>query len=136
MKKIVFALMLTVVGSCAVAEWVKMGEHNEDGNVARGFIDSTTVRSNGNLRRATTLMNMRLNGKETPSSVMSMEFDCWERRQRLLSVTIIEGPMDQGGVINLPAEATAEMEKAIGVWDNIPSGSGPEATLKYVCAIK
>ena len=135
MKRIVFALMLASVTSYCCAEWLKMAEVKEGEAVARTFIDSTSIRINGNLRRAMVLSNLEVsNNKAFPTVVAFQEFDCWENRSRVLSTTIYEGQMGQGKVIELPTEAAEKLNKSIGVWENIPVGHGDEPALKYVCA--
>ncbi len=89
-------LMLLVICCSVSAEWVKSAE----GSRTTVFIDPTSVKNNGNLKRIWSLQDYNEKGDEGEQSVSGYEeHDCRESRYRFLSITSFRGSMGTGGVI-------------------------------------
>ena len=95
-SKIVFALLLTS-GAAQASDWVSVGKANKNGGEAEFFVDNSSIRATGALRRAWTKMvfgpnAMRGEGKDAKkwvsNTVIRIAFDCKEETSRSEAVTV------------------------------------------------
>jgi hypothetical protein len=91
------------------------------------YIDPETVRKEGDLRKVSTLQDLKAQGKRGERSMQAlMEYDCKNKRVRPISATAHRGQMATGEVIatiSTPAK-----------WNSIAPESAFNTTLRYVCA--
>lgn len=115
--------LLALIAAPAWADWVKLGEVD---NLTH-YIDFTTIRKNGPLRRVWTLDDLdggTLNGKM--SNLLLREYDCKEERHRILSLAAFSEPMAKGKRLFLDEEPSK--------WSYIPPNSYSASIIKIVCA--
>lgn len=120
--RLILCSLLLLVAAPSWAAWTKMVE-------IAFFVDSDTIRINGNLRHVLELQDLKAkdSGGEL-SRRIQVEYDCKEGRRRLLSLTAYAGPMATGNVL-VNVNRTSE-------WDYITAGATASSTLKFVCAWK
>jgi hypothetical protein len=116
-------LSLALASSPAWAEWVRVGRTE----AAVHYVDPSTLRKDGNLRRVWALQDMV---EPSPEGVMSVralqEYDCARARVRFLSVAAHAGPMAGGRIV-----AAHELRDE---WDERPAGAKPSAIERIACA--
>jgi hypothetical protein len=118
-----FIALLFVSGS-ASAEWVEVAESK----AGFTYIDPTTIRKDGNLRKVWEIQELKWRHKEGELSRRArLEYDCKNERRRLLSFSTHSVPMASGMSLY---QSTAESTQ----WNDIPPRSGAETVLKIVCA--
>ena len=112
-KAIVLALMLLTM-SPAWADWVNTDSTDD----ATYYMDPATVRKDGNLRSAWTLQDYkeRQIGGEM-SARGRMEFDCKNKRFRVLSVISYSGPMGTGKILGMTGKSTSWSDDASDLVD-------------------
>jgi len=123
MKTLLLTLVLLVTSS-AWADWVPVA-----GNAtAEVYVDLTSVRKDGNLRKVWKLMNFKQRDKFGYMSYRSRgEYDCKEERYRFLAIIAHTNAMGEGGVgYNEPFPPSP--------WREIAPGNSDEDILKLVCA--
>ncbi len=125
MKKLPLTLLaLLLVTGSAWAEWVSVGESES----LRRYIDTETIRKDGNLRRVWSIDNYKNLDKDRVASLRTRtEYDCQQERWRGLFMTAHLEPM-AGGITLY--ETSGESLK----WFDLPPGSMGETVLKIVCA--
>ena len=100
MSKPVWAVLLTVVSSSAVADWSVFGQNNE----FTGYVDSASIRRANNLVRVSSLIDYKAvkndAGKIFVSVKAQHEFDCTEGRVRKLFISEHSGNMGKGEIVN------------------------------------
>jgi len=121
--RVVLALSLMLAAAPLRAEWLKVGETG----AAVHYIDTATIRRDGNLRRVWTVQDMKEADPDGIRSIRALEeYDCAEERFRYLSLTAHSAPMAGGLVI-----AAHELDDD---WNGRPPGTNPSAIEKIVCA--
>ena len=112
-KAIVLSLMLLTM-SPAWADWVNTDSTDD----ATYYMDPATVRKDGNLRSAWTLQDYkeRQSGGEM-SARGRMEFDCKNKRFRVLSVISYSGPMGTGKILGMTGKSTSWSDDASDLVD-------------------
>ena len=127
MKKLLLTLMLTVVSSSAVAEWIKVGSNK-----------TVTIYAHPTTIRKTTVNKVKMwslydyNAAQEPTSsrpYMSMKFqddyNCKEEQSRILySITHSEN-MGEGHVVFI--------DDIPGNWNPVPPDTINEALWKFAC---
>jgi len=102
MKKLLLTLMLTVMSSSAMAEWVEVGEDDED--TLTIYVDPTTIRKNGNNVKMWILSDYK-KAQELPflplymSTKFQSEFNCKEEQTKALYASYHAKNMGRGKVI-------------------------------------
>lgn len=121
MKTLLLALLL-VTGS-AWAGWVQVSESDE----VDFYIDPATIRKDGNFRAAWEIQNLKRRDENGEfSRRIRKEYDCKQRRSKILSFSLHSEPMAGGTVlINSKLSST---------WEAIPPGTPVETALEIVCA--
>ncbi len=90
------------------------------------YIEPATVQKDGQLRRVSTLQDLRQRGERGELSMRAvMEYDCSKNRVRVMSATAHRGQMGSG-------EITARVTKP-AEWIAIAPESAFNTTLRYVC---
>ncbi len=126
MKKPLLILMLAVVSSSAMAEWVWVTGSFEEATMI--YANPATIRKKGNIVKLWTLTDYkvakRLSDKKYMSSKEQYQYDCKEERSRLLTVTAFSKNMGKGEVVGTggPTE-----------WDSVMPDSLDEASWKFAC---
>ena len=100
MRNMAVMMLMAVLSSGAIAEWVAIGKND----MVVTYVDQSTRRQNGNLVKMWTLQDLarpKKVGKDKPylSSMTQFEFDCKEEQTRLLAITAYSGNMAKGEVI-------------------------------------
>lgn len=123
MKVMTLALVLAVISSGAWADWLRMGENEED---VVFYVDPATIRRNGSLRRVWIIHDLKARDKNGAMSIrLFSEYDCKEERVRILTVTAHAGPMASGSILASAGN---------GDWEYSAPGTGNAYVLKYLCA--
>ena len=91
------------------------------------YIDLASVRKSGTLRRVRVINDFKLRNKDGEMSFGTLnEFNCKERRTRILSLSTYSGPMAEGRVL---------VSGAIpGTWHSIAADTHAATILQIVCA--
>jgi hypothetical protein len=108
MKKLLLAILLTLISTNAMAEWVliAMGEN------ANLYADIKSKRKLGNKVKVWNLYDFKapetLNGKQALSMVIFNEYDCINETYKTLSSSFYSGNMQQGASIGSKTFAIGE----------------------------
>ena len=125
MKRLLLLLALLIAGS-ANADWVAIGETDN----TTFYIDPTTIRKDGNLRKVWEIQDLKTRHKDGGMSRRVMlEFDCKAERYRALANSTHTGPMASGQTIHV-----GDYERYPDSWSEIPPKTAAEFILKMVCA--
>jgi hypothetical protein len=117
-------IFFLICGS-ARADWVKVSESNQ----TVIYIDPTTIRKGGNIRRVWMLQDLKIRDKFGDMSRRSLdEFNCKEQKYRTLSLLAYAEPMASGKEIGFDYLPTD--------WRNIQPDkkNAASTTLKLLCA--
>ena len=108
MKKLLLTLLLAIVSSSAMAEWVKVGEAVwRDGSHYSVYVDPTTIRKSGNMVKMWLLYDYGTVQKHTGSSMLfasvkgQSEYDCKEEQSRILYQVLFSKNMGKGKRITM-----------------------------------
>ncbi len=120
--------------SCAgaAAEWTAVGGSPK---IYSAYADRQSVRRNGDLVRMSGLYDflmadVSVDGQPHQSTIVLREYDCQNRRVRLLAFVDYAGHMGEGKVISaVPGPADHEP----GRWEPVVPGATDEAFLKVAC---
>ncbi len=123
MKKTMLMMLLTAISTGAMAEWVKVSE-TDSANI---YVDSETIRKDGNLRKVWQIRDLIQRDKTGKMSVRTFnEYDCKEGRTRILSGSDHSEPMGSGRVL---AAGSGHND-----WDYLAPGTSGATILKFVCS--
>jgi len=122
MKTLFLFLILLVTGS-VWAEWVLVAE----GNTSSYYLDPSTIRKDGDLRKVWAVISLDERGKEGELSLRTRnEFDCREERYRVLALSYHTETMGTGLMIHNFNQSSKWMDVAPRTLD--------EKALKFVCS--
>ena len=128
MKKLLITLILAVVSSSAMAEWVFVGEDAH--RTINIYVDYNTIRKTGNMVKMWSLYDyktvMSLAGYKYLSQKLQNEYDCQEEKSRII-VNIYYDRNMGGRAISPLSRYTPD------VWVSVPPGSVNEHILKIAC---
>lgn len=128
MRKVILMIVLSAVSSNAAAEW-EPAMYNK-GNTKITYVDAATIRKAGNKVKMWSLTDFKTAEYYGQKPYMSQkdqrEYDCKEKRMRLLFASIHIGNMGRGEVIS---EANTQN------WEPVPPGTIGEALWKIACGI-
>ena len=105
--RIVLTFLLLMAATSAMADWVKVGKSSRTSyrffsDEIVYYIDPATITSEGNFRRVWEIHDLNDKGADGEKSVLaSVEYDCAERRLRILKATGRSSRMAQGLIIPL-----------------------------------
>ena len=129
MKKL-FPLLLLFMSATASADWVKINGAADTSS--EKFIDTKAIRQTGpmnTMRRVWEISNL---AKVASNKVLSiknyMEYDCKDRRIRVLEESNFSEYWAQGATLTITANDTMP-----GNWNDIVKGSVDETIFKRVC---
>ena len=125
-KKIGVILLLAVVSSSAAAGWVNVGGNE----IYTAYADPATIRKSGNMVKMRNLADFKTvqasdKGKPFMSQKMQSEYNCKEKRTRLLDFTWHSGNMGRGEIV-LSGSGPSE-------WEQVTSLSGNAILWKLAC---
>jgi hypothetical protein len=130
MKKVFFILMLVGIFSNAGAEWVYVTETERNITIKNAFIayaDPATIRKTGNMVKMWSLYDYRLPQKPDVISVrQKSEYNCIEKKRRLLFLSAYSGRMNNGETILIYNQPEVD-------WERAPLGSVRKAMLEFAC---
>ena len=115
--------LLVLVAAPAWAGWVKVRETKD----ATFYIDPATIRQDGNFRKIWEVKDLkaRTSGDEMSAKFLS-EYDCKEKRYRVLALTSHSKPMASGKIVISGNDPSP--------WIAVPPNTLGEVRLKTVCA--
>ncbi len=123
MKKNLFALLLIIASTSAMAEWTKLGEYDQKGGYAV-YADLTSARKAGGKVKMWILEDFKTEQKASGVNFLSKtirrEYDCRGNHIRVLAFKLFGWNMEQGKLIRaysqpqewkvVQPESTDEME--------------------------
>ncbi len=129
MKKL-FPLLLVFVSATVSADWVKISVAAE--TASEKFIDVKAIRQTGpmnTMRRVWEISNLAKGASSKVSSVKSyVEYDCKDRRVRVLEESNFSEPWAQGENLTLPGQ-----DGMTGKWSDLSKGSLSDTIFNRVC---
>lgn len=131
MNRMILMLLLAVVSSNAMAEWVALGRSN-DGDAL--YADPATIQKNDSKATMWSLLDLKTVETRFGNSYLSQknqaEYDCKEEQFRILGSYFFTGHMADGNAV--PAIPTPIPDKSAA----IPTGSAVEVLWKFACGKK
>ncbi len=126
MEKAILMVVLTAVSGGAWAQqWVSVSLGAESGFVH--YVDPSTIRKTGHLRRYWTLTDLAQPDKAGNRSYRGfLEVDCREARHRSLQEDYFRGQMATG-------ERSGGVNSS-GEWSYVAPGTAGELEMKFVCS--
>ena len=116
------AFLLMTEGQPLWAAWDRVYETK----TAVHYIDPETVQKNGHLRRVSTLQDLRQQGDRGELSMRAlMEYDCDQKRVRVISATAHRGQMATREIVSRVSSPAQ--------WISIAPESAFNTTLRFVC---
>lgn len=94
-KYVLMMLLLAAMSAGAMAEWVEYAELDE----MDIYIDPSTIKKNGNFRKAWEIQDLKQRHKEVMSRRILIEHDCNDERRRVISISGHTGHMASGETI-------------------------------------
>ena len=133
MHKAVLMMLLAIVSSSVIAEWVEIGETDKETTEAYAsnfYADPDTIRKTGNRVKMWSLVDYKITMEElgVTSSKSQDEYDCKEKKQRVLFISFYSGHMGKGETVVIHNER--------GDWKPTSPGSANEAILKFACRFR
>ena len=122
-----FALLLALWCAGAEADWTPVGQGDY---IASAYADRDSIRRNGSMASMSGMYDFRRQdftpeGRGLFSTVVLREYDCAQRRVRLLSSIDFAGQMGTGGAVDTSAR--------VGRWEDIVPGALDEAFWNIAC---
>lgn len=125
MRKAIFMMLLAVVNSSAMAEWVKIGADEN----ATAYADFSTINRIGNRVKMWNMYDhnttKEFSGKKYISVKEQTEFDCKEKQLRTTYISFYSGNMGGGKSIYYSSKPNE--------WSPVPSETGIEVIWKFAC---
>lgn len=128
MKQFIIAVAMSCVTASAMAEWTSL---SDIGYPDTYYIDKSSVRKDGNLRKAWIIKDFHFfddvgnNGEQ--SNRYKQEFDCKEERIRVLFLTSHSRRMAKGKLLKTINQPTT--------WTEVPPETVEREVLNVVCAL-
>ena len=127
MNKLILAMLLAVVSSSALAEWVNAGRSSDDSVTA--YADPATIRKEGDMVIMSVLFDYKTaqagDGKPYLSAKVQSEYDCIEWQWRTPSASFHSGNMGEGEIVNSTTYPGKGME--------VPRNTSLETLWKIAC---
>ena len=126
MHKVILMLLLAVVSSNAIAEWVEVDTSRRVGLTA--YADPDTIRKTGNRVKMWVLVDYKKDEEEfgVLSARLKEEYDCKEKKQRILFMAFYSGHMGKDETVGILSEPE-------GSWQQPLVGGLAEALLEFAC---
>jgi len=129
MKKRLLTLVLAVVSSSAMAEWVYIGGNDR----FTLYSDPTTISESGNMVKMLRLTDFKTVQGNTGEHYMSTkrqdEYNCVKEQRRIIFITAHSENMGEGYVV-------MRVVNKPGDWKSISPGSQGEAVWEFACGKK
>jgi surface-adhesin protein E len=126
MKKILLSLVLVVVSSSAVAEWILIGGDDK----FRLYSNPATIIKSDSMVKMLRLTDFkaaqRIDSKYYLSTKRQDEYDCVKEQYRIIYVNAYTENMGEGNVVMRVVNKPDD-------WKLIPPGSQGEAVWKFAC---
>ena len=126
MHKVILMMLLAVVSSSAMAEWVKVGVSTDKNTTI--YADPTTIRKNGDKVKMWALWDHLtakvVNSKPHMSTRVQKEFNCKEETDRQIYATTFSGNMLEGNTIAMQGGRN---------WEPIALRTFGETLWKFAC---
>jgi len=127
MRSTLVILSLFFFSSSAIADWSAVGSGDY---IASSYADRASIKRNGATATMSGLYDFKRQdftpeGKGLYSTVVLREYDCAQRRVRLLSSIDFAGHMGTGGAVDTSAR--------VGRWEEIVAGALDEAFWTIAC---
>jgi len=117
--------LLLIAAAPAWAEWTQIGK-TADGVV---YVDAATTRKNSGHLSIWSLVNLKARGPDGEMSRRYLEeYDCKERRSKVLSRSTHSEPMAEGKVLS-------SYDRKSG-WTYVPPNTASDYALNFLCAPK
>ena len=128
MKKLLLTLLLAVVSSSAIAEWVEVAKGGEETETITAYADPDTIRKTGNRVKMWVLVDYKKDEEESGilSARLKEEYDCKEKKQRILFMAFYSGHMGKDETVEI-------LSGAEGSWQQPLVGGLAEALLEFAC---
>lgn len=128
MKKLVFALVITLLSSNAVAVWEYFGTSLD--TVSIFYIDHAKIRKSGDLAKMWVLSDYKATKTFDKyiylSDMQQYEYDCKKEKWRIIAVFAYKENMGRGDVVFYHGDLQ-------GKWEILPPKSAGEMQLKIAC---
>lgn len=129
MRKLILMILLAVVSSRAMAEWVMVGSSGGDMTT---YVSPATIHKDGNIVKMWYMHDFKSVQESAGDRFLSItfqgEYDCKEVKSRILSYTWYSGNKG-GGNVKLTETSPAN-------WNSVFPGSTEETVFKYACGGK
>lgn len=123
LNKFILLSILLASSTSTWSQWVKFGEND----IAEYYIDPSSVRQEGKLRRVWEARNFNVRSAEGVMSRLAWwEIDCQNARLRILSFTTHPRTMGRGDAFISDNKPTP--------WSNFSPGTVSDTLVKLVCA--
>lgn len=132
MRRAAPALLLALACGDAAAAWTAVGGEPK---IYAAYVDAQSVRRNGDLAQVLGLYDILMadfsaDGQPHQSTVTLREYDCANRRVRLLAFVDYAERMGAGRVISTPANSNM---REPGRWEPVVPGATDEAFMRVAC---
>ena len=133
MHKVILMMLLTVMSSSAMAEWVFVAETEKEIEGAEAltvYADPDTIRKTGNRVKMWSLLDYNMAEEElgTISVRQKEEYDCKEKQLRALFQSFHTGHMADGETVLIKNER--------GDWEPVLPDSAAEAVFEFACRFR
>jgi hypothetical protein len=144
MRKLILMMLLSLVSNSVMAEWIPVAKihSRESPELQIGYVDPGTIHKNGSLVKMVVLVDhqsglskgseSRLDaffpsskGKITKSWKVQDEFNCTDKKLRMLSYTGYDEHMGNGAIV--------PNTLVTGEWEPVIPGSIGQALWEYAC---
>ncbi|HLP80924.1 MAG TPA: surface-adhesin E family protein [Nitrosomonas sp.] len=128
MKRLLITLLLSGMGTPALAEWNKVGESEGKGGFI-AYADLASKRKVGDRAKMWVLFDyekvQKASGAEFLSEKIRREYDCKEKQMRKLAFSLFSWNMEGGELVR----SYSQPQK----WEPVPAGSIDEAEWETAC---
>ena len=122
-------LVLAVVSSSAMAEWVYIGQTEKEEPLLTTYADPDTIRKEGNTIKMWILHDFNTLRLDFISARLKEEYDCKEKKQRILFMAFYSGHMGGGETVAIITDPEDHFKPTA-------PGSLVEAVLKFACGFR
>ncbi len=109
MKKLILAILLTVISTSATAEWTLLGSTGTGTNDLEGYFDYSTIRKSGSMVKIWGMRNYRtvqvVLDKRFLSAAIQWEYNCKVETSRVLAFAYYSGNMGKGQMVESNTDA-------------------------------
>ena len=113
MKKLLLTLILAVMSSSAIAEWVEVAKGGEEIETITAYADPDTIRKTGNRVKMWVLVDYKKDEEEFGilSARLKEEYDCKEKKQRILFMAFYSGHMGKDETVEILSGAEGSWQQ-------------------------